>query len=664
MATNVVTNGFDSNQIEQLLQSDEHYYFFVGNFLPYSGNTTPQANDTTQAFLESYRNMIMGKRLGSADMNPIIRRVVWESNTIYDMYDDRDMFLQNKDYYVSVTEGGYFHIYKCLDNNNRAASTFQPTFSHITGGNTAVYRTADGYQWKYMYSFTAAHNGKFGTEELMPVMANTDVSQSAVRGAIDVILVEGHGSGFDNYLSGTFVAQQIRVNGNNTLYEINNNQINFTNSFYSGCLLYMATGNSAGVFASVTNSYSNSTGNYIVLEQPLDIIPSHGDQWQLYPEVVVHGAGTETERCRARALVNSLASNSVYRVEIVSRGAGYEYGVTANAIYSAVVGAVPVELRVIIPPGSGHGYDAKSELGCHAIEFSCRISNSESNTLLTTNDYRQIGLIQNPQFANVVLEIANLHGAFLLNENIYKVQPRRIEVGVTINTTSNLISCNTADFQYQLSNNDYLYIQTSTDQQLAQISSVVNSSAAVLTSNGKIESGNAVLYLANLVFAGHIDAVNGTHLTVSKLQGGLHNDDLIVGSASHARMNINTISRSGEFKQFDTFIQLSKYVGTVLSGTFVEDELVFQTSLQQANAYLHSAVIDTGVLSLYTGLGEGIMETNNKIIGNTSGAVANIASKFGPELIFGSGRLLYLENIDQVSRNANSSEVFQIIFEY
>jgi hypothetical protein len=52
------------------------------------------------------------------------------------------------------------------------------------------------------------------------------------------------------------------------------------------------------------------------------------------------------------------------------------------------------------------------------------------------------------------------------------------------------------------------------------------------------------------------------------------------------------------------------------------------------------------------------------IVGANSGAVASLTDAHGPELVFGSGDVLYLENIEKVSRTANTSENFQIIFSF
>ena len=63
-----------------------------------------------------------------------------------------------------VDEGAWTHVYKCLDNASNAYSTSTPTFAHITGSNTSLYQTADGYKWKYLWSVASASLDKFSNE--------------------------------------------------------------------------------------------------------------------------------------------------------------------------------------------------------------------------------------------------------------------------------------------------------------------------------------------------------------------------------------------------------------------------------------------------------------------------------------------------------------------
>lgn len=53
-------------------------------------------------------------------------------------------------------------------------------------------------------------------------------------------------------------------------------------------------------------------------------------------------------------------------------------------------------VRAVLSPKGGHGFDAVSELGGVAVMIYVELSGSESNQLITVNDYRRIGIIIDP----------------------------------------------------------------------------------------------------------------------------------------------------------------------------------------------------------------------------------------------------------------------------
>ncbi len=51
------------------------------------------------------------------------------------------------------------------------------------------------------------------------------------------------------------------------------------------------------------------------------------------------------------------------------------------------------------------------------------------------------------------------------------------------------------------------------------------------------------------------------------------------------------------------------------------------------------------------------------LVGNSSGAVANVNNKYFPEVVYGSGKVLYVENVTPVTRN-NQIENLQLAINY
>ena len=245
--TKLLTNTNRLHAAEQVLESisepaNNAYYLFVADHANHTNTELQPVYEREKTNIDVYRNMIFGKRVEGADCQIMIRNIPYASNTVYDKYDDADEFITQKDFYVIVNETSYYHVYKCLNNNEGAVSTVTPDISHITGSNTFIYQTSDGYSWKYMYTVDSANAIKFETENFFPVIANTIVEESAVDGSIDVILVDGEGRGYDNYTSGTFDPTNIKVNGDTLLYGLNDASASVVNGFYTGCSLYLSSG--------------------------------------------------------------------------------------------------------------------------------------------------------------------------------------------------------------------------------------------------------------------------------------------------------------------------------------------------------------------------------------------------------------------------------------
>jgi len=61
----------------------------------------------------------------------------------------------------------------------------------------------------------------------------------------------------------------------------------------------------------------------------------------------------------------------------------------------------------MIEPKGGHGYDAIEELGGFNVMVNSRLENDEAGSFTVANDFRKIGLLSQPLFANGDLAIAS-----------------------------------------------------------------------------------------------------------------------------------------------------------------------------------------------------------------------------------------------------------------
>lgn len=671
MTTSLTTNDQRYSIVEQVkldfTKGQGNFYFFIGNHDP-SIVSPPQTNAAFASATEDvYKNMIAGKRITSNNVYPAIRNIPYVSSTVYDMYDDNDEFLIEKDFFVITNEGSFLHVYKCLDNNHANQSSVQPDFSHVSGSNSYIYQTSDGYRWKYMYSIDSATNLQFGTTDYFPVIPNTSVTAGVIGGAIDIISVDGTGQKYDNYLTGTLSTSNIKIGGNNILYQIANTTASLTNNFYKGCLMYLSSGPGAGGYGRIEQYISNTVGTYVVIDNPFSISPTNGTDYEIYPEVKVYGTGSKLVNCVARALVNSLASNSVYRVEMLSRGSGYDFAYSANVVADGSVNiTLPAELRPINSPVRGHGYDAAQELFSNSVIISMQFANTENNTIPATNAFKQIGIIRDPLFANVSVEFLDQVGTFAVGEVAMAVKNCQVAINAVINTTSNIITCATADFINQFANDKYLVVKTAESDsfQLASISSITDATHIVLGVNGYFACTDAIVYKTTCLAEGFVVSANNTDLLLANVAGIFSQNTQIIGITSGAYTQANTIFVSDVAKGFDTFVQAYKYTGTAVSGTFANNEYLVQPNPVtgvNASALIHSVVQSGSALTLYA-----TKQTDNFLIGGTNTAVGNTSSakiqfteEYPPELVFGTGIVLYYENVNEIDRSNTTTETFQ-----
>ena len=97
----------------------------------------------------------------------------------------------------------------------------------------------------------------------------------------------------------------------------------------------------------------------------------------------------------------TIASGAVSAVTVTTAGTGYTYGYIRSADVvagtNAAGGGSGCNLKVIIPPKAGHGYDAVKELGGYFVMLNKSLVGLEGTSDITvSNDFRRIGLVRDP----------------------------------------------------------------------------------------------------------------------------------------------------------------------------------------------------------------------------------------------------------------------------
>ena len=581
---------FNVHGARQLVESvteaaNTMYYVFTTKHTAYSEASTPTPNASiANSLFQTYDEMMFGKLVTSSDVAHSINNHTWANGTSYAMYDDTDALLLDRNYYVTTLEGSDYHVWKCIDNNSNSVSNSAPLYSDVSGSlNTLYIKSAtDGYQWKFMYTIPAASYTKFTANNYIPVVTHANAVSNAINGAIDQFVVSNSGNNYNEWANGAVVTgtNTSLLNISSTAYTLSGN-----NDFYVNCSIYFTAGVANGEISKISDYTANATGKWITLETAVSGTPDSTTRYEISPTVTVVGDGSN---CVARALINT-STNTISNVEILSRGSGYTYaGVTleANNMAAANVAAT----RAVIGPFGGHGADPLSELNAKYVTIAASFGNNESTNIQTDNDFRTIGLLKNPLYANTKI--------------VYDAPSANFQVGETA------------------------------------LDTVTGASGIVIQAN----STSVNLSNASGLFAATSNVTGQTTGASANVVS------LLVNTNDAARAN------------YHYFQQTHKFEHNLVSGSvFTEDERVSQaTTGANGDVYASNSTYTT-LTSVRGDFGIG----NNYIVtGATSSQTARFKSQIPSDLVRGSGEVLFLKNIEAVSRSNTLTETVKLVLKF
>ena len=127
-------------------------------------------------------------------------------------------------------------------------------------------------------------------------------------------------------------------------------------------------------------------------------IESAGAGYGSAPTLTVHGNGSNAAATATisggQVVKVEVADSSDASLKIASFGSGYDY---ANVEVSGGSPTKPVKVRPILANSGGLGHDATIDFKASAIMFNAKPSGTETLDFVIGQDFRQVGLIKNPQ---------------------------------------------------------------------------------------------------------------------------------------------------------------------------------------------------------------------------------------------------------------------------
>ena len=590
MAKNLLTDYFSLHNAKQFTESisetaNNIYYVFAGRHTPYTGGDgaiPDTVNSTETVNIDVYKEAVFGKKLEQADVKIMVPRYDWVTNTVYSAYSS-DTDISGTNFFVVVDATSEHHVFKVLDNNNGAPSTVAPDFND-TAADDEFYSTSDKYVWKYMYTIDTSTFEKFATDDFVPVVTNANVVANAVSGAIDVVKIVSAGDKYNSTISGTFSSGDISISGDNTRHAIANTASS-VEDFYNDSYIYISGGTGAGQTRKIVNYTVDiaTSKKIITIATPFTTSPAINSTYEITPAVYITGDGSGAI---VRAIVNTSSSNSITRIEVLDRGANYTYATATVAGNRGGATTNAAVVQAVLAPKGGHGSNPEFELGGKYLGVSVTFANSESGTISVANDYRTIGIVKDPKFANVELTLATTTGVFVDEELVTQ---------------------------------------------------------------------------ANSLATGIVTSVTPSTISLSNVTGVFVTGKTVTGNTSSSSANVVSFTINGVSKNFSTFDNRHKYTYSSGSGTFSEDEVISQTiDSVTVNAYYHS---NDASFYYMTDL-RGTFTLTQPVVGSNTNADVTLTAYYPPDIVEGSGEVLYIENLDPIERSASQSERVKLILKF
>jgi len=163
-----------------------------------------------------------------------------------------------------------------------------------------------------------------------------------------------------------------------------------TNDYYNNSSIYFTFSGTTYVRKIVDSAYS-SPNMTLTLDSTVPAL-SGTITANVAPFARVNGDGHGAEIVLT---ANSSDTDAVGGVTVVSTGNSYTTATLIVEQQGTGAGTL-ADITPIIPPKGGHGYDPVSELGGYFVMVNSKLTQDESGAFTTTNDFRKIGLLADP----------------------------------------------------------------------------------------------------------------------------------------------------------------------------------------------------------------------------------------------------------------------------
>jgi hypothetical protein len=506
------------------------------------------------------------------------------------------------------------------------------------GANTAFinerarfhYKTGDG-DWDagdvitYAYTDSGGNTATANIEGIITVVGANHLTITDLTGDANVASTGGI------YIRGITST----VNADVTAITNQTSTLSSNTDFYKNSAFFIKAGGGAGSLSKISEYIVTGSARRVLLQNVITDIDTTS-RWEITPLVEIKGDGSSAT---ARAIVNS-ATSGIHKINMVNKGSAYTH---ANVVVTGNTGIGNVSIsfantagcRAVISPPGGHGSNVVSELNGKTVGISVDFANSISGKISDANDFRQVGLIKGVLYANTKLSVA---GVTYSGGGAGTGSSFKDEEVVTQNTSgaTGIIKGRESGALY-LANTTGNWVSTSN-----------LTSATYRVQGGQYANGVNAHAEGSMPYY-YSDSVGGSALLSNKEK---------VGS---------------DFTAYDSRLLLTSFTTTSNPETFAEDEILTQSgtgyetaALDASTGVLHSINTSSGVVGVSNPRGSWLVSSAEETytVDSSGGAAGKFTAKTDSDVVDGSGQVLYVENIQSVSRASNQTETIKFLIEF
>ena len=542
------------------------------------------------------------------------------------------------------------------------------------------------------------------------------------------ILVANSSGGNTRYLNGVIIQDIVVANSVYDGFAVNTDVVYVTNGNINaiGNAITNATGGMTGVTLNVSGYgfvNTSSLNMYVVNSTGGDVryfntnvvssigISDGGTGYSNTDYILISSPGGSAARANLETTVTGTIVSTqltnrgrgiipwyVSEIEIISGGSGYSNADTIDFCGGGGTGANAILLtnstggivRAFVLNGGENyecapGVEVANSIGGTANGTNANLVAKVAKTT-TLRVYNANGNPSIGQFADLTLNVkasptlvANLIYAPTIGnttEIVTLSTPASIEIQVadssnlffTTTQSSNLnliLSDNRTTFDSSISAGDKIYVETTSESQILTVDEVSNSTWLSVTEFPSFTNTAAAISVAKINAKGNIKERGADYVQVTNATGLFVTSNDIIGISSRASANVLQVSYNDMVKTGTNVDQLFTYF--VSSGSpqnFQEDEIVRSGINNSAIAYIHSANSTAFKVVRATGL----FYAGNTVVGEDSGTTVVLDSgstyKYEGDFVRGSGDIIYIENIEPISRSNTQSETIKLILEF